>query len=481
MKITVSIPVKISKKIFKIDKSFSTKSEITKRTVEVSNAFGIGVDEAKNFEIFKDFTIDINPKDIVYITGESGSGKSVLLRELTNKLSCIDEFGKVIRDSDLRIDDNEILVEGVGKDTKDALNILSMAGLNEAFLFLRHYKELSDGQRYRYKIAKMLDSKKNTWVMDEFCSTLDRITAKVVAYCVQKVARKQGKTVLVATTHDDLLYDLNPNIHIEKRFGYDFRINYYKYEPRDCSLLKDILIEEGSVKDYKKLMHFHYRSSSLAFTKKIYVAKIKDELVGIIVYGSPYFNLKARNYALPQYSGKITKDKMVIINRDFLRIWRVIVLPKYRSIGLGVKLVKDTLPLVNVPYVETIAIMAKYNPFFEKAGMIRINAPEIERDRSYRKNLERLENLGFNLDLLSSKKHSLMIINQLREDQIEELKRIIHKNFMAKKFRGNSLLKSIEQDDKDAMAEALKRHRLNPVYLLWKNPAFKEYPEPFYM
>ncbi|MGB9660221.1 MAG: hypothetical protein ACPLY9_06910 [Nitrososphaerales archaeon] len=306
-------------------------------------------------------------------------------------------------------DNNEILVEGVGKDTKDALNILSMAGLNEAFLFLRHYKELSNGQKYRYKIAKMLDSKKNTWVMDEFCSTLDRITAKVVSYCVQKVVRKQGKTVLVATTHDDLLYDLNPN-HIEKRFGYNVQVNYYKYEPRGCSILKDILIEEGSVKDYKKLEHFHYRSSSLAFTKKIYVAKIKDELVGIIVYGYLYFHLKARNCALPQYSGKITKDKMAMINRDILRIWMVIVLPKYRSIGLGVKLVKETLPLVNVPCVETIAIMAKYNPFFEKAGMIRINVPETERDRSYRKNLERLENLGFNLDLLSSKEHNLMII-----------------------------------------------------------------------
>ncbi|MCP8314996.1 MAG: hypothetical protein H3Z53_11610, partial [archaeon] len=463
---------------FKIDKSFSTKSEITKRTVEISDAFGIGVDESKEFVIFKDFTIDTNPKDIIYITGESGSGKSVLLKELANKISGIDEFGGVIRDSDLEIDKDEILVEGVGKDTKDALNILSMAGLNEAFLFLRRYKELSDGQRYRYKIAKMLDSKKNTWVMDEFCSTLDRVTAKVVAYCVQKVARRQGKTVLVATTHDDLFYDLNPTIHIEKRFGHDVHLNYYKYEPRECSILKEIIMEEGSLKDYKKLEHLHYRSGLPIFTKKIYVAKIKDETIGIIVYGSPYFHLKARNYALPQYSGKMTKDKMAIINRDFLRIWRVIVLPKYRSIGLGVKLVKDTLPLVNVPYVETIAIMAKYNPFFEKAGMIRIDAPETDIDRLYKKNLEKLESLGFNLDLLSSKRHNLMVINRLKEDQMEELKRIIHKNFMAKKFRGNALLKSIEQNDKDAMAEALKRHRLNPTYLIYKNPKFKDYPDP---
>lgn len=110
--------------------------------------------------------------------------------------------------------------------------------------------------------------------------------------------------------------------------------------------------------------------------------------------------------------------------------------------------------------------------------MIRIDAPETDNDRSYRKNLERLESLGFDLDLLSSKKHNLMVIKRLKEDRIEELKRIIHKNFMAKKFRGSALLKLIEQNDKEAMAEALKRHRLNPTYLISKNPVFKEYPNP---
>ena len=75
----------------------------------------------------------------------------------------------------------------------------------------------------------------------------------------------------------------------------------------------------------------------------------------------------------------------------------------------------------------------------------------------------------------------MIVIKKLKEDQIEELKRIIHKDFMAKKFRGNAILKSIEQNDKEAMAEALKRHRLNPTYLIWKNPNFKEYPDPFYM
>jgi hypothetical protein len=57
------------------------------------------------------------------------------------------------------------------------------------------------------------------------------------------------------------------------------------------------------------------------------------------------------------------------INRDIIRISRVVIHPKYRTIGLRAKIVAETLPQAGKPYVETIAVMAKYNPFFEKAGM----------------------------------------------------------------------------------------------------------------
>ena len=48
---------------------------------------------------------------------------------------------------------------------------------------------------------------------------------------------------------------------------------------------------------------------------------------------------------------------------------RVVVHPEYRTIGLGSKLVRETLAFAGTPYVEMVAVMAKYNPFAEKAGM----------------------------------------------------------------------------------------------------------------
>jgi len=52
------------------------------------------------------------------------------------------------------------LIETIGKSVEEAIELLSRVGLNDAFLFLRTYDQLSDGQKYRYRIAKMIESKK---------------------------------------------------------------------------------------------------------------------------------------------------------------------------------------------------------------------------------------------------------------------------------------------------------------------------------
>ena len=95
------------------------------------------MDEEKTFTVFKDFEVDIEPSHVVYIVGESGSGKSTLLRTLARELSKHREFGGVIADWGIEIDPNEILIHGVGRDHAEAMRILSMVGLNEAYLFLR--------------------------------------------------------------------------------------------------------------------------------------------------------------------------------------------------------------------------------------------------------------------------------------------------------------------------------------------------------
>ena len=56
--------------------------EPTDRVVSVAEGFGLGLDKWEKFVIYDNVELKITPTDIVYITGDSGSGKSVLLKAL---------------------------------------------------------------------------------------------------------------------------------------------------------------------------------------------------------------------------------------------------------------------------------------------------------------------------------------------------------------------------------------------------------------
>jgi len=277
------------------DISFKTQTPLTERTIEVAEAFGLGVDETQEHVLYRDFEVKLAVGDVVYITGDSGSGKSVLLRALREDLG--DEAASMAK---LEAPGDRPIIDLVGETFQGALRLLSKVGLNDAFLFLRRPSHLSDGQRYRFRIAQLLDMGKPYWLCDEFCSTLDRSTARIVAYNVQKLARRSGATLIVATTHTDLFDDLSPSVHIRKG--------------------------------------------------------------------------------------------------------RVIVHPKYRTIGLGARLVKDTLGLTGRRHVELTAVMAQYNPFAERAGMKKILVKEPT--EKIVKTVETLKALGFNPPLLASRSYN---------------------------------------------------------------------------
>ena len=405
------------RKLYRINIAYKTGVEITPRTVEVANAFGLGIDKRHEFVIYDNLQLDLKPTSIVYITGDSGSGKSVLLRHLEHVMQPLN-----LNIEDVEVDDRKPLVETLGENLNEAIKLLSCVGLNDAFLFLRKYPELSAGQKYRYKLAKILEkTKKKEAVVfiDEFCSLLDRETAKIVAYNFQKICRKHKIGLIAATSHTDLLEDLKPDIYIYKSFGREVSVKYFKPSNfrSTCTILDKIKINEGSATDYRKLAAFHYRSHHTPSPRKIFKAVLNGKVVGVIVYSFPAPVTQGRKEA---FGGKVPSIRL--LNKVLSTISRVIVHPKYRSIGLGVKLVKETLPKASTPYVELIAVMAKYNPFAEKAGMklVKIQLPS----KKTLKIRDGLIKYGFKIDRISSFLYNLHVLKKLSTKQVIEIKRL---------------------------------------------------------
>jgi ABC-type glutathione transport system ATPase component len=99
---------------------------------------------------------------------------------------------------------------------------------------LRTPAELSDGQRYRFRLALALarrpatalpsvgktqaEACTPTWLLaDEFTATLDRTLAKVISFNVRRMADRMGAGFLLATTHEDIVEDLAPDVHVRCR------------------------------------------------------------------------------------------------------------------------------------------------------------------------------------------------------------------------------------------------------------------------
>ncbi|MCS7094653.1 MAG: hypothetical protein NZ988_02425 [Thaumarchaeota archaeon] len=481
MRIELSDPVipkgfvHLPKRAFRLSRSFETSAPRRRRVLDVHDAFGLGLG-TKKFVVYDKLVVDIDPGDVVFITGESGGGKSLLLKDLAARLASFREFRPVLKLNDIKVPSNELVIEGVGSDTRRAIESLSTVGLGEAFVFLRRFRELSDGQKFRYLLAKALDRSPKTLVVDEFCSNLDRTTAKVLAFLVQRRARAQRVTLLVATSHDDLIEDLGPDVLVKKAFGSKADVTYDLPRPRSCSLMSHMVITEGTWQDYKQLAEFHYRGGSPGFRRAVYSARLGNELAGVIVYVAPHRELAARNAALPivkEMRSKLGGSAFLKwMNDHFVRISRVVVHPKFRGIGLGVELVRRTMPLVGKPYVETLAVMARYNPFFERAGMRRVQfdrgLPAAVEDA-----LELLDGLGADDFVLRDeglfKRWYRSIEPSARRKVLKLLKAAVGGYWATQSSK-----------DPSEMARALVKLLARPQYLIWKNPdsRYGSLPEP---
>lgn len=220
----------------------STRVQPTENVLRIAGMFGLGIDEERTMTILPPTSLSFGHSSLTFITGPSGGGKSSLLRAIATAAAqqpdvVVIDFNALNALPDQPMIDtfcDMSLATDPDSRLADALRWLNLAGLSDAFVWLRRPCELSDGQRYRASIAHAMSlvevsptERFNLLLADEFGAALDRITAKIVARQLRKWIDRSSHAVavVVATTHDDLLESLQPNTMIEKPLGESLHIH----------------------------------------------------------------------------------------------------------------------------------------------------------------------------------------------------------------------------------------------------------------
>ncbi len=151
-----------------------------------------------------------------------------------------------------------------------------------------------------------------------------------------------------------------------------------------CSIERELELVPGDMSDYEQLAACHYRQERPVAIKAVYVLRPKRPLgsfgrkaAGVIVYTMPNPRVELRTVATGgRFAGLDRQTELSLLNRSVRCIARVIVEPRLRGIGLAARLVRETMPRMDVPIVEALGVMPRVNPFLERAGM-RVFEPRV--------------------------------------------------------------------------------------------------------
>lgn len=190
----------------RVDLVVESKVSRSSRARQLEGMFDVPASERSRVEWHGDVAIDAADWQVGLVVGPSGSGKSTVARELFGaavdwepqwgKASVIDDF-----DRSLSIEEIAQACQAVGFNTIPA--------------WLRPYKVLSNGERFRVELARRLLEQPDPIVVDEFTSVVDRQVAKIGSHAVQKYCRKHARRFVAASCHYDIVDWLQPDWILE--------------------------------------------------------------------------------------------------------------------------------------------------------------------------------------------------------------------------------------------------------------------------
>ncbi|ETN87422.1 GNAT family N-acetyltransferase [Thermus sp. NMX2.A1] len=179
--------------------------------------------------VLRGASLEIPPGNLVVLAGASGAGKTTLLRLLLGEAPDRGEValppGKRVAyipgEREVDLGEDPILESAYRKlgDVGAAIEVLNRVGLSDAVLYRARPKELSTGQRERYRLALLLAQRPDLLLIDEFAAHLDVPTARRVALGLGKLVRQAGITLVVATHRQEVIASLDPDLLVFVGYG----------------------------------------------------------------------------------------------------------------------------------------------------------------------------------------------------------------------------------------------------------------------
>jgi GNAT superfamily N-acetyltransferase len=241
--------------------------------------------------------LDEQPWSIGAFIGPSGSGKSTLM---------VEAFGAP-RQLEWRSDRAVVDEFDPELSVFDVTGALSSVGFSSPPAWLRPFETLSNGERFRAEMARVLleTGQDEIAVVDEFTSVVDRTVAQIASHAVAKYVRKAGQQLVVASCHFDIVDWLQPD------WIYDTGAGAFTWRSLQRRPAVQLDVYRSTTAAWQWFRHHHYLSSTLAPGAQCFVALVEGLPAGFIG-------------VLPM-PGRV----------GMRRASRAVVMPDFQGIGLG--------------------------------------------------------------------------------------------------------------------------------------------------
>ena len=284
----------------------TTEINRTPRVMQLEGIFDLQAAKVSSTEIPNNIP-DLSTREwnVGLIVGPSGAGKTTIAKNMFNK--------ELKSTENMQWGSNNAVIDDFpqGLSIKDITELLSSVGFSSPPAWLRPYENLSNGEKFRVSMARVLAESEDIAVVDEFTSVIDRTVAQIGSSAIAKTVRARNQKFVAVSCHYDIEEWLQPDWIYQPHLG---TFTWGSVQPRPQVNVEVIWAKYEAWSVFSK---HHYLSDSLNKSAQIYVGLVNDQ-PAIMTAILPLINANVKNAR---------------------RISRTVVLPDYQGIGLGNKFV----------------------------------------------------------------------------------------------------------------------------------------------